>query len=112
MDVEICRKCGHWSEFVALMDDFAVVACCCSRFNISHDHVVSDMEGIASVRAALSRHGRRKCATFKAKEFPMIAWDACGEWYSGIVGKIAAREPPKGCPYLTEHMISGWSKVE
>ena len=110
MRVEICRKCRDWTEFVALINDgeIALLACCCSKFNIISDVAFND-ERRDEIVNSMGRNGRKSYATYRGKAFYRIAEECVGNEYRRMLDDMGKKEAPRGCPWYTEHVIDEWN---
>ena len=114
MKVEVCRKCGHWVEFVSLMENHgvALLACGCTKFHIVQDIATNEGRKYDKVAKAMRRHGRKKCATFAGKAFPKIVGESLNADYERMMRKVPRSNVPKGCPYHVEHMMTEWNRQD
>jgi len=114
MDIEICRRCGHWREHAILVskedygiaNNVAVISMCCDRCYISKTltFIGKDYE---TMKGVFSRNGIRRYTRHGSRAYRRIVSSI---QYDMAFAKVLKTDVPKECERYAEQMMSKWNK--
>lgn len=116
MDIEICRKCGHWREHAILVskedygiaNNVAIISMCCDRCYIAKTltFIGKDYE---RMREVFSRNGIRRYTRHGSRAYRRIV-SSMGGKYDRAFAKVLKTDVPNECERYAEQMIEKWNK--
>lgn len=111
MEIDFCRKCPHWEEFICVDKNsaFSIMSMGCRCDADSFSHIIE--KDSSFMEEALHMHHRKWSASFRSRDFHRIAEEPCiRKWFRKLEKGMRKRKVPKECERYAEHMLHKWNR--